>query len=138
MNSFTNPEPSFPYESADARRVLGIPNKPAIHLAITDLAEGLLSIAKLSSLDSKTQRIAALRAASGAVLYGWTLSATERELRSVLQLVDASEEHAPHRIVNGKNWLAEAKDRLRQEGSIVQNDVASQSTNYGGRDLDDK
>src|SRR5438105_2843762 len=43
MNSFTDAQPDFPYQSSEARRQLGLPEAPEIHLAVTALAEPLLA-----------------------------------------------------------------------------------------------
>ena len=136
MNSFTSPEPSFAYESTEARRELGIPSVPEVHFAITDLAENLLPIAETSSADPNRQRIAALRTASGAVLFGWPLLLAERELRMNLDLAVEPGEHATHWITNDKDWLSEAVAQLREEGLVIRRDFQRQRTNYGWRELE--
>ena len=137
MNSFTSLKPSFAYESTEAREKLGIPNVPEVHFAITDLAENLLPIAETSSADPDEQRTVALRTASGAVLFGWPLALTERELRLHLDLPVESDEHATHWITNDKDWLLEAATRLREEGLVIRRDFQKQRTNYGWRELGD-
>ncbi len=63
-NSFSDEQPRFPYASTEAKRQLGIPDSPAIHLAITDLAERLLSLPYGQERPSNETRITALRSAS--------------------------------------------------------------------------
>jgi hypothetical protein len=135
MNSFTSSDPSFAYESREARKALGIPNRPEVHLAVTDLAEKLLAIAATSNLDQAQQRIAALRVASGAVIFGWPLRLVEIELRSKLDLPVETEERPTYYVSNEKDWLSEAVARLREEGVVVRPDFQKQRSNYGWGEL---
>ena len=136
MNSFTDSEPPFPHFSSEAHSTLGIPDTPEVHLAITELATSLLSTARASSRSEREQRIAALRTASGAVLFGWPLPVAERELRLSLDMPPNDAPSARYRIHEGKDWLGRAAARLREQGLPVRADYARQRTNYGWRPLD--
>lgn len=120
------------------REQLGAPDSAEIHLAITRVAELLLPLAAASSLDERLQRITALRIASGAVLFGWPISAAKQEARVQfhLPLEEGSELPRPW-ISNEKDWLAEAVDQLRSEGVHVSPSFQRQRSNYGWRHLED-
>ncbi len=137
MNSFTDAAPVFPYKSSTARSQLGVPDSPEIHLAITTVAELLLPVASASNRDEPLQRNVALRVASGAVLFGWPLSAAEQEVRDRLDLPLADGVDLPEpRIRNEKDWLAEAAEQLRRQGVHVDPKFQHQRTEYGWRKLD--
>src|SRR5438105_6726310 len=130
MNSFTDAQPDFPYQSSEARRQLGLPEAPEIHLAVTALAEQLLSVAALAHVDPARRRISALRVASGAVLFGLPLLAAERELMQRLELPDVEGPDPVVWIHQGKDWLSEAVERLRAEGIAVADGFQCQRSNY--------
>lgn len=134
MNSFSDPNPEFPYQSSEAAMQLGLPDSPEIHLAVTTVASLLLPIASLTSLDIKQQRVAVLRVASGAVLFGWSLTSAEQMARVHLNLPILEGCTLPQsRMINEKDWLAEAANRLCDEGVAIKSGVQRQRSNYGWR-----
>lgn len=137
MNSFTDIDPTFPYQSSEASKQLGLPHAPEVHFAITKVAELLMLVAQASSMDEPMQRTTVLRVASGAVLYGWPLSDAEQEVRVrlALPLREGSQVPQPW-ISNEKDWLSEAADRLRREGIHVNPSFQRQRSNYGWRHLE--
>ena len=135
MNSFTDGHPMFPFQSSEARQELGLPDSSEIHLAVTELAERLLRIAESADVDGRVRRIAALRAASGAVLFGWSLETAELELRIALNMPLNHATPARYRIHEGTDWLSQAAEQLRERGIAVRPDYEKQRSNYGWRYL---
>lgn len=131
MNTFTDTEPTFPYESSEARRQLGLPDSSEIHLAVTELAVQLLQIAETADTDPAVRRIAALRTASGAVLFGWPLPTAELELRTSLGMPPNSAAPARYRIHEGMDWLGLAVNRLREEGVHIAPGYQRQRSDFG-------
>jgi hypothetical protein len=137
MNSFADANPKFPYQSSEARRQLGLPDSPEVHLAITSLAEQLLSMAEVANLEASMARIAVLRIASGAVQFGWTLLGAQQQFRIHLNLPLQDGVAIPsHRISNEKDWLSEAVSQLQREGVTIDQRFQQQRTNRGWRHLD--
>jgi hypothetical protein len=134
-NTFTDRHPSFPYRSSEAEKHLGLPKSPEIHLAVTELAQELLRIAERSEAPVEHHRVQALRAASGAVLFGWPMPTAERELRFALEMSPNDAPPARYRIHEGMDWLALAAERLAEEGVEVQPDYQRQRSDYGWRRL---
>ena len=137
MNEFTSNDPEFPYQSREATEQLGIPDSPEIHLAITELAAHLLQQTEGSPLEHWQRRVVALRTASGAALFGWSLELTERELRINAELNVPAE--MPEEVKNAprRNWLADAAAKLREEGIFVPAAYQRQRSAYGWRHLDE-
>lgn len=133
--SFTDTAPSFPYQSSEATGYLGLPDSPEVHLAITALAEQLLPITAASRLDNEKRRIAALRSASGAVLFGHSFMSAANYLRTTAGIpIEPAHEEA-EATEPGRNWLAEAADRLRAKGVEVSPRYQTQRTYYGWQEL---
>lgn len=131
MNEFSSSDPDFPCRSREASQQLGIPDSPEIHLAIADLATRLLPQTEGSPLEPWQRRVAALRTASGAVLFGWSLPAAERELRINAYLPVTDE--VPEEVMASprKNWLAETATKLRATGIHIPKSYQSQRSVYG-------
>lgn len=136
MNIFTDSEPAFPYQSSLVSEQLGAPGTPEVHLAITRVAELLLPLGGTSKLDNFARKVAVLRVASGAVLFGWSLRAAEQRARLQLELPNVNESELPQSwITNEQDWLAEAAEQLRSEGVVVHQSYQRQRSNYGWRSL---
>lgn len=133
--SFTDIDPTFPHESSEAGRYLGLPDSSEIHLAITDLAWRLLPIAAASRLDEEKQRITVLRSASRAVLPGWSFGRVANDVRMMLDLPIEQADEEAEATEPGTNWLALAATRLRAEGIAVPSKYQSQRTPYGWQEL---
>lgn len=130
-NSFTDSAPGFPYRSSEARSWLNLPESPAIHLAVTDLAQQLLPLAEGTSASAEDARICALHSASGGVLFSRPFEVVRADFLSGLQLADELE--AAHAACRGKrtDWLGQAVARLRAEGIEVASTVGRQRSRYG-------
>jgi hypothetical protein len=138
MNSFTDEHPEFPYQSSAAHRQLGVPSSPVIHLAITTLAEQLLPLAGSTGLDDAQSRILALRVASDAALFGWSLPEAEQHVRIGLDRPCQDGVKVPThriRIPTETDWLGSAAARLEREGVHVDQRFQQQRTNHGWREL---
>jgi hypothetical protein len=55
--TFTDANPTFPYQSSEATSQLGIPDSPEIHLAITMLAERLIPLVEGTTLSDPAERL---------------------------------------------------------------------------------
>lgn len=130
---FTDTEPSFPYQSSELTKELGVPDSPLVHLAISTLAERLLPIVEAAFSDTRMQRIQALRAASYAVLMHETFNCAEVRLRSSLELPVSQEEFDAATGNERTNWLAKASAQLQAEGVDLGSYVRVQASPYGWR-----
>lgn len=132
--TFTDANPTFPYQSSEARSELGIPDSPEIHLAITGLAERLIPLAEGASKSDAAIRIAALRTASGAVLFRYPFEMVVIRFRVNLGLpvdqndIDAAAKLAP------TDWLGQAAQHLRMEGVETAQNFGKQASPYGWRE----
>ena len=135
MNSFTSANPDFHYHSAEASNQLGLPDAPEIHLAITELAQEMLELAALSSMELRIQRIVALRQSSRTVLFGYSKPMLELYIRVHLDLPISEELQIAAQTAPAVNWLAKAVNRLREEGHDVRADFNLQRSGYGWRRL---
>ena len=131
MNS-TDETPTFPYYSAELRRRISIPDHPAIHLAISTLADCLMPAAAIANLNPELQRSDAVRTASLAVLFSWPIEWAENH-------ASAKGPRPPHEVwwpdevfgVKATDWLGLAIDRLRAEGFDAEPDARRMKTRYG-------
>ena len=137
MNEFTSVDPEFPYQSREASEQLGVPDSPEIHLAISELATHLLQQTEGSPIEHWQRRVVALRTASGAALFGWSLALAERELRLNADLPVPKDMPEDIKSAPRRNWLAEAAERLRSEGVIVQENYQRQRSAYGWSHLNE-
>lgn len=128
---FTDMEPSFPYQSSELSKELGVPDSPLVHLAISSLAERLLPTAETAFSDPHTQRIQALRAASYAVLMHHTLAFTDLRFRASLELPVSQEEIDATSGNERTNWLAQASAKLQVEGVDLDSYVRVRPSPYG-------
>lgn len=136
MNEYSSPDPEFPCQSREASSQLGIPDSPVIHLAITELASQLLQYTEGSPLEHWQIRIAALRAASGAVLFGRSFDEAEFHLRIATDLPVPSVIPEEVMLAPRRDWLAEAAARLRAEGMNVPHAYQRQRSPYGWCQID--
>ena len=130
---FTDIEPAFPYKSSELKQLLQVPDSPLVHLAITSLAEQLLSIAEAASCDSRILRIEVLREASYAVLMHHTFVLAELRLRASLELPISQEVTDAASANERTNWLAQAFAQLRTEGVDLSSYPNFQASPYGWR-----
>jgi hypothetical protein len=114
--TFTDVKPSFPHQSSEAKRQLGIPDRPALHLAITSLAERLLLLASGSAMSERNVRITALHMGSEGVLMSlpWECIVFLFCERVGLPGDQAASDQAYHS--HQTNWLKMATERLSNEG----------------------
>ena len=135
INSFTDGSPSFPYQSSEASCHLGIPDSPAIHLAITQLAERLLALPTRTCESNGHIRIMALRCASYGVLMRHSFESVEFRFGVYLNL--PNDQLAYDRAVKAAptHWLNQAIERLEGEGIAVDRSVQRQATCYGWTQL---
>jgi hypothetical protein len=129
--TFTDANPTFPYQSSEAKRQLGIPDSPEIHLAITRLAERLVPLAEGESVSESNVRITALRVASGGVLFSYPFEYVVIRFRAYLGL--PIEEGAIDKVAKlpGTDWLGQAVQDLRNEGVEIPPKFPKQVSNYG-------
>lgn len=130
--TFTDANPTFPYQSSEASRELGIPDSPEIHLAITSLAERLMPIADGTKFSDSKVRIAALRTASGGVLFRYPFE--EVVIRFRLNLGVHIDQDEVDRAINPTlktDWLGQAVLDLKAQGVEVPNSFGQQASNYG-------
>ena len=131
--TFTDANPMFPYQSSEAQQQLGIPDSPEIHLAITKLAERLVPLAEGASATDAIVRIAALRTASGGVLFGHPFEEVVLRFRASIGLpfdtgrIDEIV-HLAH-----TDWLGQAVQQLRAEGVEISTNFGKQVSRYGWR-----
>lgn len=131
--TFTDANPTFPYQSSEATSQLGIPDSPEIHLAITRLAERLIGLAEGTTLSDSNIRITALRTASGAVLFSYPFDVVVTLFRTKLGLhidQDASDKVGTS---EREDWLGQAVQYLRAEGVEIPTSFGKQVSNYGWR-----
>jgi len=132
--TFTDANPTFPYQSSEARRQLGIPDSPEIHLAITGLAERLIPLAEGASKSDAVLRITALRTASAAVLFRYPFEMVVLRFRVSLDLpVDQDEIDAAAKLTP-TDWLGQAVQQLRMEGVEIAPNFGKQASHYGWRE----
>lgn len=131
--TFTDANPTFPYQSSEAKSQLGIPDSSEIHLAITKLAERLIALAEGTTLCDSNIRISALRTASEGVLFSYPFEVVATLFRSKLGL--HIEQDASDRIGTSKreDWLGQAVRYLRAEGVEIPTSFGEQVSNYGWR-----
>ena len=129
--TFTDANPAFPYQSSEAARQLGIPDSPEIHLAITRLADSLIPLAAGASLSDSDVRIAALRTASGGVLFSYPFDLVVIRFHASLGLpVDQDAIDAAANLER-TDWLGQAARDLKAKGVKVQPNFRQQSSHYG-------
>jgi len=131
--TFTDANPSFPYQSSEATRQLGIPDSPEIHLAITRLAERLIPLAEGTTLSDSNIRITALRTASGGVLFSYPFDVVVIRFRAFLGLHIDQHESARAGTTEKEDWLGQAVEQLRAEGFDTPTNFGKQVSNYGWR-----
>jgi hypothetical protein len=128
----TDETPTFPHYAAELRRRIGIPDHPAIHLAISIVADRLMPAAAIANTDPELQRIEAVRTASLAVLFSWPIEWAEN-------YVSGRGPSPPHEVwwpeevfgVKATDWLGLAIDKLRTEGIDAEPDPRRTKTRYG-------
>ena len=132
-NRFTDTNPSFPYQSSEATRHLGIPDSPAIHLAITQLAELLLALSTTQDEVSEVVRITALRCASYGALMKHSFETVVFRFGIYMDL--PPDEAARDRAEKATpiDWLSQAVSQLESEGIAVPSGIRQQATPYGWR-----
>jgi hypothetical protein len=130
-NSFTDPLPAFAYQSSEARRELGIPDSPAIHLAITALAERLIPLAQGASASVAVVRIGALRCASYGTLMCLPFECVVFRYQTRLELPADKDSSDAAYNAGRTDWLELAAAQLRNEGIDVPATVAGQRSRYG-------
>jgi hypothetical protein len=137
-NSFSDDQPRFPYASTEAKRQLGIPDSPAIHLAITDLAERLLSLPYGHERPMNDARIAALRSASWGARESHCFELVALRYRASLgETLDQAECDRSSASDKPTDWLGYAVSRLIGEGFDASPAVRRQATRYGWTDTDE-
>lgn len=137
-NSFTDGRPRFPYASSEAKRQLGIPDTPAIHLAITDLAERLLALPYRDDRLLGDTRVSALRSASRGVREGLYFELVVLYYR--IALGDFPDQAECDRVYANRvptDWLGDAVSRLNAEGVDASPAVRRQATRYGWTDAEE-
>jgi hypothetical protein len=123
----------FPYESPELTAALGIPDSPAIHLAIATLADRLIPLAAGSAAPSDDVRIVAIRTASGGVLESMPIECVELRFLAALDLPydDAACTKA---LETTTDWLGQAIARIAAEGLGSESpDPHAMATRYGWR-----
>ena len=122
--------PRFPHYSAEAEKLLGLPDSPVVHLAVTRLVALLLPHADGTRFDPETVRITAFREASGAALEGLPLANVVGRFRLTLDLSSPpwSELAKPK---SRTNWLDWAMAEIREEGLDPGPDANRLATRYG-------
>ena len=116
INTFTDAEPLFPYQSSEARQQLGIPNSPVIHLAITDLAQRLLDECPDFGNPPEILRITALRSGSYGARESRAYEAVAVRHRAMLGSRVEQEEIDLAYALPRMDWLGLAMSRLEAEG----------------------
>jgi len=132
VNSFTDADPQFPYQSSEAKSQLGIPDSPAVHLAITDLAERLLALPHGGDRSPGEKRTDALRNASWGARENHCFELVVLRYRMYSgEHVDQAECDRVSAASVPTNWLGAAIARLKAEGIDVAPAVRRQATRYG-------
>jgi hypothetical protein len=126
LNTFTDSAPAFPYQCSEATHQLGIPDSPAIHLAISNLAESLLASSPDCADSLDDIRRLALRTASYGVLMSQSLELTVVRFRASCGL------SFDHDVASQPtDWLAHAVARLEAEGFRNSEGALRQRSRYG-------
>lgn len=128
---FTDANPTFPYQSSEATRELGIPDSPEIHLAITGLAERLIPIAEGTNVLESKVRMAALRTASGGVLFRYPFEQVSIRFRDYLGLPIDDDAIKKAADLPPTDWLGQAVQQLKTECVEVSPNFGKQASNYG-------
>lgn len=129
--TFTDANPTFPYQSSEAKRELGIPDSPGIHLAITRLAESLIPLAEGAARSEQAIRIAALRTASGGVLFSYPFDMVVIRFHLSLGLLVDQEKIDAAVKLKPTDWLGLAAQDLRNEGAEIPSNFGKQVSSYG-------
>ena len=131
--TFTDTDPTFPYQSSEATSQLGLPDSPEIHLAVTRLAERLIPLAVGDNLpDSRAIRITALRSASGGVLFSYPFEEVVTRFRLNLGLHIEQDEIDRSVVPSAKtDWLGQAVQDLKAEGVEIPISFRRQVSHYG-------
>lgn len=121
----------FPYYSEEARNQLGLPDSPVIHLAITKLADKLMSFASGTRFSADIIRITALRAASGCVQDESPFECAVLKFRVSLDLpADAAAADEAYRTTR-TDWLGQAMAEIKAAGIDPGADARRMATPYG-------
>lgn len=124
-------KPAFPHHSPEASRLLGLPDSPVIHLAVTTIANRLLALQHQSPLPAEAVRITAFRVASGTALEGMPFELAEAEF--LHRLNDPGAPPLPDLGVKHTDWLGEATAAIRESGGDPGPDARRMATRYGWR-----
>lgn len=123
---------TFSYYSAELHSQLGLPDHPAIQLAVATVANQLAEAAARAHANPGGLRIAVTRAASYVVLWSWPIEAAQRyaadEGLDLVHEVWWPEERLGVRPVDR---LGQATERLRSEGIDPVPDARHMKTRYG-------
>lgn len=122
---------TFPFFSQEARSTLGLPDSPAIHLAVTSLAERLGAFAEGTHLDLRAIRITALRTASRAVLEELPFEQVVFDFQTSLGLPgDQAAAEEAYRTTR-TDWLGQAVAKIEAMGLSAGLDARRMATPYG-------
>lgn len=129
--TFTDANPTFPYQSSEATRELGIPDSPEIHPAITRLAESLIPLGEGAAKSDSDVRIAALRTASGGVLFSYPFEMVVIRFHISLGLPVDQDAIDASANLKRTDWLGQAAHDLKAEGVEIPPNFRQQLSHYG-------
>lgn len=125
--------PRFPHHNVEASHQLGLPDLPAVHLAVTMLADRLVALPHHSSQPTQQVRLTALRVASRAVLEGqpieWAAAHFLSRLNDAAEPDWAAAEAAC--LTHRTDWLGHAMVVLLSNGVDLDPDARRTATMYG-------
>jgi len=126
-----NHKPAFPHHSPEASRLLGLPDSPVIHLAVTTIVNRLLALQHQSTLTAEVVRITAFRVASGTALEGMPFELAAAEFLHRLNGPGAPP--YPDLGIKRTDWLGDASNAIRESGGDPGPDARRMATRYGWR-----
>jgi len=127
----SHPEPDFLHYSAEARSLLGLPDSPVIHLAVTRLVDMLLPHSEGAPLSQRAVRITAFRSASGGALESLPFECVVGEFRSTLNLPADMEASEIAYRTKRTDWLGQARDDIVAAGGDPGRNAHRMATRYG-------
>lgn len=123
--------PRFVHHNLEASRLVGLPDSPVIHLAVSMVYDLLLPSAAGAPISLERVHIQAMRAASGCVLFSSAIEEARELFRDSVGLQMDASVFEPERRRPRVNWLKLARQQMLADGDDPGPDVSRCSTAYG-------
>lgn len=123
--------PRFPHHNLEASSLLGLPDSPTIHLAVTTVRDMLIALVEGLPHDERAARITAWRQASGAVLESLPIECAAMHFLSIVGLQFDQEAAELAYATKRTDWLSLAHEQIRASGLHPGPSVQRAATPYG-------